>query len=199
MILRITGCFEMQTDIDRHLHDETAYPEEVAQVEEVSDFDESAVIISPEPLPEITSDIKLMEVSPEETEHSQSIEINKPGVTTTQTATPKPAATPAPTPTQTPAPANTPTPTQTPAPGTTQKPVQTPTPDTTQKPVRTPQPTPAPTPRPTPAPTPAPTIVVTPPPSRTICITCSADITNNLEAHGTQHLINGENFSYRNE
>ena len=34
---------------------------------------------------------------------------------------------------------------------------------------------------------------------RTICNTCGADITDNCAEHGKQHMLNGENSSYRNE
>ena len=193
ILLRATGCFEVQTDIGRHQHDESVYAEEAAQAKEVSDSDEAAVIISSEPLAETTSGAKTTVVSPEEPERLQPMENSKPRVKTTQTATPEPVTI------STPAPG----PTQTPKPGTTQKPVRTPQPTPAPAPAPTPQPTPAPTPaptpQPTPTPTPAPTIVVTPAPSRTICNTCGADITNNIVAHGTEHLHNGENFSYRNE
>ena len=76
-------------------------------------------------------------------------------------------------------------------------PSQTPEP----KPVYEPVPEPATTEKPTPppAPIPAPPLVVSPPPARTICNTCGADITGNVPAHGTTHLLAGENFSYRVE
>jgi len=90
------------------------------------------------------------------------------------------------TPIETPKPMVTPTP----------KPVQAQTPPTT-----TPEPAqpPQPTPEPAPQPTPTPPSVVEPPPARTICNTCGADITGNVPAHGTMHLLNDENFSYRIE
>lgn len=55
---------------------------------------------------------------------------------------------------------------------------------------------PEPTPEPAPAPAPPP---VEPPPARTICNICGADITGNVPEHGTGHLLNGEDFSYRVE
>ena len=102
---------------------------------------------------------------------------------------PTPSPPPKPTPTPTPEPTPEPTPTATP----------TPTPAPTPQP--TPQPTPAPTPAPTPEPTPPPTPEPTPEPHvyRTVCITCGADITGNIAEHGTVHMLNDENFSYRVE
>ena len=80
----------------------------------------------------------------------------------------------------------------------TQQPTQTSTPNPTPTPQ--PMPTPTPTPQPTPDPTPPPPpVIVEPPPARTICNICGADITDNVAAHGTEYLLKGENFSYRNE
>ena len=80
-------------------------------------------------------------------------------------------------------------------------PTPTSTPELTQQPQPTPQPQPQPQPNPTPQPTPEPSppVVHEPPPARTICNTCGEDITGNVPAHGTMHLQNGANFSYRVE
>ena len=78
----------------------------------------------------------------------------------------------------------------------TQPPETTPTP--TPQPQQPPQ-QPPPANNPPPNNEPPPPIVVEPPPARTICNTCGADITGNVPAHGTMHLHNGENFSYRVE
>ena len=76
-----------------------------------------------------------------------------------------------------------------PKPKPTPKPTQKPKPKTTPKPMQTPKPTQKPTATPTPKPQ----------MGRTICNTCGADITGNVQAHGTEHLHKGENFSYRVE
>jgi len=48
-------------------------------------------------------------------------------------------------------------------------------------------------------PAPTPSVVLEPQPARTICNTCSAVITGDVDSHGTAHLLNDEDFSYRVE
>ncbi|MCL2426336.1 MAG: hypothetical protein FWD05_08355 [Oscillospiraceae bacterium] len=93
------------------------------------------------------------------------------------------------TPTVKPTPAPQPKPEPTPAPQ--------PTPEPSPQPIPTPEPTP--TPQPTPEPTPPPPIAVEPPPARTICNICGEEITGMIKEHGTMHLLNGDDFSYRVE
>ena len=115
------------------------------------------------------------------------------------TVTPSPTPSAQPTITPTPSPTATPKATQGQKPSSTQKPKSTP------KPAATPTPAPASTPEPkatavpvnppvhTPAPTPKPST------GRTICNTCGEVITGKVAEHGTEHLLKGENFSYRVE
>jgi len=111
-------------------------------------------------------------------------EIPKPQSTTQSVTTPKPqqaqTQTTKPSPTQQQPPESSPTPPESP-------PVSSPEPmlESTPTPVQAPEPEPKPTPEPQIA--------------RTICNTCGADITGNISEHGTAHMLNDENFSYRVE
>jgi len=201
LVLLFTGCNEEQAVITPHLHDDLPLSDEVAQTESAVIADEIEVTPNTELPPEV---VRPLDVSLEQdySEIPQIERINHPTETPTAptpTATPMPQTTPTPTPrpasqptqTQTPAATPTPTQTQTPAP-----PPQAPPPQEAPPPATSaPQPTPEPAPPPQPAPPPAPE----PPPARTICNTCGADITGNVPAHGTTHLLNDENFSYRVE
>lgn len=109
-----------------------------------------------------------------------------------------PSATPAPTPSQQPKQSAAAEPSVTKAP-TQNSPSPKPTTKATATPAPTPKSTPVPTPKQTPRPTPTPEQTPEPQESRTICNTCGADITGNVPAHGTEHLLKGENFSYRVE
>ena len=206
--LKLPGFSDGQTtDIPLHIYDMIELKDEAALL------DKMTVTQITEEMPEKTPVDLTTAVTPEKQGREQTGQSNTIPATPTPTpaatpkpvsistpapaATLKPAATPTQQPTPTPQPTLQPTPTQTPQ--LTLQPTPTPTPQPTPQP--TPRPTPRPTPQPTPqpSPTPAPTVVVTPPPARTICNTCGADITDSLIAHGTEHLVKGENFSYRNE
>jgi len=206
IVFTISGCAVVQTPAEPHPIDEADISTEEMNMEETT-ADETVITISDEPLPE-SDPVDNIAVLSNRVDEPQLTEDNPQNITT-QTETVTASPTPQPTITtvvipQTQLPAPTPRPQATPAsqPQPTPQPTPTPTPAPTPQP--TPQPTPAPTPQPTPEPTPAPTPQPTPEPTptpqaRTICITCGADITGNVAPHGTVHLQNGENFSYRVE
>jgi len=197
-VLLLSACADEREGINPQMIDEIVATE-LVQEEELEQIAADEVVPTPEPLPEPIRTIETVKVQ-EVTDDPQSITNNTPTETTAPAATPKPP--------QSQTPAATPKPTQS-APATSQAPSQTPTPapQPTPEPVQqhaptpqpTPQPTPEPTPQPTPQPAPPPPPVAEPPPARTICNTCGADITGNVAAHGTQHLLIDENFSYRVE
>ena len=204
LTISITGCKDEQTVVNPKSLNEVLLAveaeladEEVTVVEAVI-VDEAVDTPSIEPKP----------IRNEETEQPQEFsdtpqmrDMSASSGASTQTATPQPESTPTPTASQ-----NSPTPQN---PTATPKPTQTTATSTAQTQPQTPAPTPAPTPQPTPAPEPEPTAQPTPqptpppapepPPARTICNTCGADITGNVPAHGTTHLLNDEDFSYRVE
>jgi len=137
---------------------------------------------------------------------SSPVEVIQPRATTSQpTNTPEPS----PPPTETPKPQTVAQPVSTPKPQ--QSLTQTATPSSTQQPsesspippesspVPTPEPMPESIPTPVQAPEPAPKPTPEPQTARTICNTCGADITGNIPEHGTAHMLNDENFSYRVE
>jgi len=193
-VLLLSACADEQMEINPQKIDKTVATE-LVQENEMEQIPADEVVPTPEPSPEPIQTVEIVEVQ-EEADDPQII-INTP------TETPKPTTTPTPKPSQTPT--ATPKPTHT----TQQAPSQSSTPapqqnsEPVQQPVPTPQPTlqpnPEPTPQPTPQPAPPPQHVVEPPPARTICNTCGADITGNVPAHGTAHMLNDENFSYRVE
>ena len=109
-----------------------------------------------------------------------------------------------------PVPARTPEPTTVSNPQTPNPQIASPPTNYQAPPVQTPEPVYEPTPEPViaenppelppaPQPPPEPPPVTSPSPARTICNTCGADITGNVPAHGTVHLLNGVSFSYRVE
>ena len=173
LVLLLLSCADEQKEIDPQMFEEETYITESVQEERMEHLAEVEVQPTPEPSPEPNRAIEATEVRQEAVD---------PQIITRSTPieTPKPMVTPTPKPSQMPTP----------------KPVQAQTPPTT-----TPEPAqpPQPTPEPAPQPTPTPPSVVEPPPARTICNTCGADITGNVPAHGTMHLLNDENFSYRVE
>jgi len=178
LVLLLSTCADEQMEINPQQICETVVIEMV-HVEE----GEHIAIVKTVPTPEPSFEpIQLIE-RVETADNPQESEINAPTETPAQTSIPKP--------------------TQSKTPETSQVSERTPTPQSTPEPVEqstpTPQPAPQPIPEQTPQPTPPPVVIVTPPPARTICNTCEADITGNLVEHGTTHLINDENFSYRNE
>ncbi|MCL2821442.1 MAG: hypothetical protein FWD38_11575 [Oscillospiraceae bacterium] len=123
---------------------------------------------------------------------------------TLQTPEPSPQPTEIPKPQSTTQPATTPKPQQaqiqtaTPSPMQQQPPESSPTPQESS-PVSIPEPIPESTPTPVQAPEPVPKLAPEPQNARTICNTCGADITGNVPEHGTAHMLNDENFSYRVE
>ena len=201
-VLLFAGCNEENTVVIPHLHDDLPLTEEVMEVEN-EDNHEPSVTQEEEP-PEVIqlAENVIMQEPTEQLPREQSVPQTTPTPQATPTPTPRPTqtqtstATPAPTQTQTPAP--TPPPQQqSQTPQTTPAPQQTPEPPPPPPSAPTPQPTPPPAPQP--APPPAPQPVREPPPARTICNTCGADITGNVAGHGTIHLLNDEDFSYRVE
>jgi outer membrane biosynthesis protein TonB len=185
LLLLLSGCTEEQTEIDPQKIDETIVAE-LAQ-EEMEHIAEIEIDTNPAP-----SSVPIQDVeSVRNTDNPQIKTISNPIETATPTPTPKPI--------QSQTPAATPKPTS--SNETTQRPSQTstPAPQTDPEPVLQPIPIPQPTPEQTPQPASAPPPVAEPPPARTICNTCGADITGNVAAHGTIHLHNDENFSYRVE
>ena len=198
LVLLLSACADEKAEIDPQKIDEIDVTE-LVQKDESEHITEIETVPTPEPSPEPIRTIETVEVQ-EVTDGPQSITINTP--------TEKPASTAPTTPKPTQSPTTTPKPTQS-VPVTSQIPSQTPTPapqptqEPVQQPASTPQPTPQPTPepalQPTPQPAPPPPPVAEPPPARTICNTCGVDITGNVAAHGTGHMLNDENFSYRVE
>ena len=189
LVLLLSACADEQMEINPQQIEETVVTELVqVQEEEVENIAEVETLPTPEPLPE---PIKIVEaaVIEEVTDDPQSITFNTPTEKPASIAptTPKPTQS---TPATSQAPSQTPTPTPQPNPEPASQPA--PTPQPTLRPV--PEPTPQPTPQPAPPPP-----VAEPPPARTICNTCGADITGNVAAHGTEHMLNDENFSYRVE
>ena len=179
LVLLLLSCADEQKEIDPQMFEEETFITESEQEERMEHLAEVEVQPTPEPSPEL---IQITEIVEEQqaTVDPQII------IRSTPIESPKSMATPTPKPSQMPTP----------------KPVQSQTPPTLQptpQPVQQPTPTPQTTPQPTPQPTPTPPPVVEPPPARTICNTCGADITGNVPAHGTIHLLNDENFSYRVE
>ena len=191
LVLLLSACADEKVEIDPQKIEETVVTE-LIQPSEIKQIAEVETVPTPEPLQE---SIKIVEtaVIQEVTDDPQSITINTPTETTAPTATPKPTQSPA----ATPKPTQSTTVTSQ-APSQTPTPAPQPTPEPVQQPAPTPQPTPQHTPEPTPQPTPPPP-VAEPPSARTICNTCGADITGNVAAHGTGHMLNDENFSYRVE
>ena len=132
--------------------------------------------------------------------------ITQPTVESDETPEPPTNPLPSPQPTESPMTQSTPQPTITPKPQQTpaQTQISTASSNTPQQPS---EPPPAPTPEPVPEPTATPVqasetaLAPTPEPkiARTICNTCGADITGNVAEHGTVHMLNDENFSYRIE
>jgi len=203
-VLMMSGCNEDTVVIEPHPLDETSSHEESMFIDDEEVVEERVIV----PIAEISSELDGIKetdiVSDNDEVLQQQIENTSVTPKPTEAAnTPMPVPTPRPTHTQTPT--NTPKPTQpttpnpTPAPQPTPQPTQPSEPAPAPQPAPTPQPTPEPTPQPTPAPAPPPPPPATPPPARTICNTCGADITGNVQAHGTNHLLNDEDFSYRVE
>ena len=195
-VLLLSACADEQIETDPQMIDETVVTE-LVQENEPEQLTDIEVMLTPEPLPEPIEVIETAEVQ-EVTNDPQSIMISTPTETSAPTATPKPTQSPTATPKPTqsaPATPQAPNQTTTPAPQPTPEPALQPAPT----PQPTPQPTPEPTTQPTPQPAPSPPPVAEPPPARTICNTCGADITGNVAVHGTGHMLNDENFSYRVE
>ena len=196
LVLLLSACADEQMEINPQQIDETIATE-LVQPSETEQIAED--MPTPEPLQDPIQDIETIEVQ-DVTDDPQTTTISTPTETSAPIATPKPmqpqipAATPKPTQSTSVTP-QAPSQTPTPAPQPTQEPVQQPAPT----PQPTPQPTPEPALQPTPQPAPPPPPVAEPPPARTICNTCGADITGNVAAHGTGHMLNDENFSYRVE
>jgi len=199
LAIYLSGCDRGQGDIKHFKHDENANENEIALYEEIERLRDGIATMSAER--DCDTDKETGDSSDVVGRLQSGAAEGKPSVTTAPlpTPAPTPVATPKPALAPTPAPVSTPKPTQASEQDILKTPVQIPEPPPTPMPETAPKPEPAPTPTPAPQPTPAPTVVVTPPPARTICNTCGADITDNLTAHGTEHLLNGENFSYRNE
>jgi len=188
LVLPLSACADEQREVIPQQIDESAAAE-LVQEEETAQITENETAPTPEPSPELVQTIETSEIL-EKTDNPQTRIISTPIETAkpTVTPTPKPSqtATPTPRPTQsTTTTPQAPSQTSTPAPQLAPEPAQQSTPQ--------PQPTPEPTPQPTPPPIPE------PPLARTICNTCGADITGDVPAHGTMHLHNDENFSYRVE
>ena len=194
LMLLLSACADEQMEFNPHQIDEVL--KELAQEEEPEHFTEIETAPTPEPLTEPVQVVGVTEIQ-ETTDNPQDTIISTP----TETLAPAPKTTHSQTPVTTPNPTQSNETTQ--SPNQTATPTPQPTPEPVQQSIQTPQATPEPVPEPIPEPisqpTPPPVIIITPPPSRTICNTCGADITSNLVEHGTAHLINDENFSYRNE
>jgi len=140
-------------------------------------------------------------------------EVKRSSVTTSQaTDRTEPVQTPAtlPQPTETPKVQSTVQPVTTPKPqqvqtqpattsSTQQQPLESSPTPLESSPVPTPEPIPESTPTPVQTPEPAPKPTPEPQTARTICNTCGADITGSVAEHGTAHMLNDENFSYRVE
>ena len=198
IVLLNTGCAAEHVDIDPHQIDEVAHKEDNAQSSVAECLDETGLIPANEPSQEqapvqkATLDLndaprKLQSTTSHPPTAPSQASVSNPTSSQTPAATPKPTQ------------AST---SEAPkGPNLTPKPVASAAPQPASATEPTSQPTlpPAVTPQPTPVPTAPPVIVVTPPQARTICNTCSADITDNVAEHGTMHLLAGENFSYRNE
>ena len=189
LLLLLSGCTEELSENNPQLIDEAeTFVAELVHEENTEHITEIEAVTTPEPSPE---PIQIVEVS----EIQRDMD-NPQTIISTPTETPNPTATPTSKPSQTATP--TPRPTQstttTPqAPSQTSTPAPQLAPEPAQQSTPQPQPTPEPIPQPTPPPIPE------PPLARTICNTCGADITGNVPAHGTMHLHNDENFSYRVE
>ena len=192
-VLQLSACADEQMVIIPQQSDETIVAE-LVYMEEVEHISTDDTVPAPESSPEPIQDVEVAEIH-ETTDNPQDRVISTP--TKTPVLAPMQAQTPVATPKPTQSNESTQAPNQTsaPTPQSTPEPVQ----QSIQTPQATPEPVPEPIPEPIPQPTPPPAIIVTPPQSRTICNTCGADITSNLVEHGTAHLINDENFSYRNE
>ena len=188
-VLQLSACADEQMVIIPQQSDETIVAE-LVYMEEVEHISTDDTVPAPESSPEPIQDVEVAEIH-ETTDNPQDRIISTPSETLEPT--PTPAATPKPTQSS----ESTQAPNQASA-TTTQS-----TPEPVQQSIPTPQPIsqpePEPIPEPTPLPTPPPPPVTEPPPARTICNTCGADITDILVEHGTAHLLNDENFSYRNE
>jgi len=191
LVLLLSACADEQMEINPQKI------EDVVQEVELEHIAEIEVAPTPESSPE---PIQVVEVA----KRQETTDDPKDRTYSTPAESPAPTSTPKQTQQQTPA--ATPKPTQ--SSESTQAPNQAaPTPQSIPKPVEQSTPTPQPTfqpkpeltPESNPHPSPLPVIIVTPPLSRTICNTCEVDITDSLVEHGTAHLINDENFSYRNE
>ena len=188
LVLLLSACADEQREVITQQIDESIATE-LVQKEEAENNAEIEAVPTPEPSPEPVLDIEPIEM-PKVTDDPQAKAISTPteAQTPTATLTPKPSQTPTPTPRPV-------QPNETPqASSQTSAPTPQPATEPVQQPISTPQPAPEPTPQPTPQP-----VSPSPPPARTICNTCGADITGNVPAHGTMHLLNDEDFSYRVE
>jgi len=197
LVLMLSGCTDEQMEIIPQQIYETVGAD-LVHLEEVEYIAIAKTAPDPEPSPEPIQVVEGAETK-ETTDNPQDKIISTPTETLAPVPTPKPA--------QSQTSVITPKPTQssetTQAPNQTSAPAPQSTPELVQQSIPTPQPIPEPVAEPIPEPIPQPTSppppVTEPPSARTICNTCGADITGNLVEHGTAHLINDENFSYRNE
>jgi len=193
LVLLLSACADEQREVITQQIDESIATE-LVQKEEAENNAEIEAVPTPEPSPEPVLDIEPIEM-PKVTDDPQAKAISTPteAQTPTATLTPKPSQTPTPTPRPV-------QPNETPqASSQTSAPTPQPATEPVQQPISTPQPAPEATPQPTPQPVSPSPPAPEPPPARTICNTCGADITGNVPAHGTMHLLNDENFSYRVE
>jgi len=205
--LPITGCLNEHPVVEPILNDDSILSDEPEDSEEATVINETIADTIIESLSDTFSNQNTAQVL-NVTERLQPREIDTSPVSPAQSVTP-----PVPAPFITSNPTTTTETTQsfdvshnvstTQNPVTDSTPTQTPT-----MPQQTPESESVSTPQPTPTQISEPSLepiqthdppVQDPPQARTICNTCGEDITNNVPAHGTQHLIYDEDFSYRVE
>jgi len=194
IVILLSGCHEEQEPSLTYSPDiaETVYE---SLNEDYLGLETEAVIIENET--KISSPIEVVqprETTPQPTDTPEPLQ--KPVPSPQPTDIPKPQSTTQPV--STPKPQQAQTQTTIPSPAQQQPPESFPTPPESP-PVSIPEPIPESTPTLVQAPEPAPKPTPEPQTARTICNTCGADITGNIAEHGTVHMLNDENFSYRVE
>jgi len=185
LVLLLSACADEKMEINPQMIEVF---EELVQEEEPEHIVEIETVPTHDPLTESVQVVEVAEIQ-ETTDNPQDTIIS----------TPTEALTLAPKPTQSNESTQAANQTSVTTQQSTPEPVQSSTPTLQATPEPVPEPIPEPIPQPTPLTAPSLPTVTEPPSARTICNTCGADITDNLVEHGTAHLINDENFSYRNE
>ena len=195
VVIWLSGCHEEQEP-------SLTYDPEVTEIfnessnEDYRDLETEVVIIENET--RISSPVEVIQprvTTPQPTDIPESLQTPVPSPQPTETPRPQSASQPITTPklqqvqtqTTTPLPMHIQQPSESSPTPPESSPVSNPElmPESTSTPVQAPEPAPKPTPETQTA--------------RTICNTCGADITGNVPEHGTAHMLNDENFSYRVE